>query len=300
MMRIGVDLGGTKIEIVALDEAKQELFRQRVATPHEDYRAILDTVADLVKTAEKKLGETGTVGVGTPGSLSPSTGLLRNSNSTCLNGRPLFHDLQHTLGRPIRMDNDANCFALSEALDGAASGKEVTFGVILGTGTGGGIVVRGKTLRGMNSIAGEWGHNPLPWPRGDETEGPDCYCGKQGCIETYLSGPGMWQDHQRVARTRLTPEAIQAGAENGDPACEETMQRYEDRLARSLAHVINILDPQIIVLGGGLSKIRRLYDNVPKLWGKYVFSDKVGTMLAAPVHGDAGGARGAAFLWDNE
>jgi fructokinase len=195
------------------------------------------------------------------------------------------------------MDNDANCFALSEALDGAAAGKGVVFGVIVGTGTGGGIVVNGMTLKGINSIAGEWGHNPLPWPRDDELSGPDCYCGKQGCIETYLSGPGMSNDHQRVTRTKLTAEAIRIGASRGDPACEDTMRRYEDRMARSLAHVINIIDPDIIVLGGGMSNLARLYENVPRLWVNYVFSDRVDTLLVPPMHGDASGVRGAALLW---
>ncbi len=224
-------------------------------------------------------------------------GMLKNSNSTCLNGQPLLDDLQRVLGRQIRMNNDANCFALSETIDGAATGKDVVFGVILGTGTGGGIVVHGKILKGMNAIAGEWGHNPLPWPRDDEVAGPDCYCGKHGCIETYVSGPGMSNDHQRVTRTRLTAEAIQIGASRGDKACVETIHRYEDRLARSLAHVINILDPDIIVLGGGMSKIKRLYEDIPKLWGHYVFSDRVGTLLVPATHGDASGVRGAAFLW---
>jgi fructokinase len=196
------------------------------------------------------------------------------------------------------MDNDANCFALSEALGGAAAGQGTIFGVILGTGTGGGIIINGTVLKGINSIAGEWGHNPLPWPRDTEIPGPDCYCGKQGCIETYLSGPGMSNDHQRMTRTRLTSEAIQIGASRGDPACEDTMQRYEDRMARSLAHVINILDPDVIVLGGGMSKITRLYEDVPKLWGQYVFSDRIDTLLVPPKYGDASGVRGAALLWE--
>ena len=297
MVKIGIDLGGTKIEIVALGEGNRELFRHRVATPQGDYWGIISTIAELVKSAERKLGERGTVGIGTPGSISLATGLLKNSNSTCLNGQPIYDDLQRILGHPLRMDNDANCFALSEALDGAATGKGVVFGVIVGTGTGGGIVVNGMTLKGVNSIAGEWGHNPLPWPRDNEMNGPDCYCGKQGCIETYLSGPGMSNDHQRVTRTKLTAEAIRIGASRGDPACEDTMQRYEDRMARSLAHVVNILDPDIIVLGGGMSNLARLYVNVPRLWTNYVFSDRVDTLLVPPKHGDASGVRGAALLW---
>ena len=297
MVKIGIDLGGTKIEIVALGEGNCELFRRRVATPQGDYWGIISTIAELVKTAEKKLGERGTVGIGTPGAISLATGLLRNSNSTCLNGQPLYDDLQRILDCPLRIDNDANCFALSEVLDGAAAGKKVVFGVIVGTGTGGGIVVNGMTLKGINSIAGEWGHNPLPWPRDDEIKSPDCYCGKQGCIETYLSGPGMSNDHQRVTRTKLTAEAIRIGASRGDRACEETIQRYEDRMARSLASVINILDPDIIVLGGGMSNLTRLYKNVPCLWANYVFSDRVDTILVPPKHGDASGVRGAALLW---
>jgi predicted NBD/HSP70 family sugar kinase len=297
MVKIGIDLGGTKIAIVALGEENHELFRRRIETPQGDYWATVSAIAELVKITERELGERGTVGIGTPGSTSLATGLLKNSNSTCLNGHPLYDDLQRILDRPLRMDNDANCFALSEAFDGAAAGKGVVFGVIVGTGTGGGIVVNGMTLKGINSIAGEWGHNPLPWPQADELSGPDCYCGKQGCIETYLSGPGISSDHQRVTKTKLTAEAIRIGASRGDPACEDTMQRYEDRMARSLAHVINILDPHIIVLGGGMSKVKRLYENVPRLWSKWVFSDKVDSLLVPPKHGDASGARGAALLW---
>jgi predicted NBD/HSP70 family sugar kinase len=297
MVKIGIDLGGTKIAIVALGEENHELFRRRIETPQGDYWATVSAIAELVKITERELGERGTVGIGTPGSTSLATGLLKNSNSTCLNGQPLYDDLQRILDRPLRMDNDANCFALSEAFDGAAAGKGVVFGVIVGTGTGGGIVVNGMTLKGINSIAGEWGHNPLPWPQADELSGPDCYCGKQGCIETYLSGPGISSDHQRVTKTKLTAEAIRIGASRGDPACEDTMQRYEDRMARSLAHVINILDPHIIVLGGGMSKVKRLYENVPRLWSKWVFSDKVDSLLVPPKHGDASGARGAALLW---
>jgi fructokinase len=297
MVKIGIDLGGTKIEIVALGESNRELFRRRVVTPQDNYRGIISTIAELVKSIERKLGERGTVGIGTPGSISLATGLLRNANSTFLNGQPLFEDLQRILDRPLRMDNDANCFALSEALDGAATGKGVVFGVIVGTGTGGGIVVNRMILKGVHSIAGEWGHNPLPWSGDDEIPGPDCYCGKHGCIETFLSGPGMSNDHQRVVKTRLTPESILIGTSRGDPACESTLQRYEDRMARSLASVINILDPDIIVLGGGMSNLARLYENVPRLWANYVFSDRVDTLLVPPKHGDASGVRGAALLW---
>ncbi|OPX93352.1 MAG: Fructokinase [Syntrophorhabdus sp. PtaB.Bin006] len=298
MLRIGVDLGGTKIEIVALGEDNKELLRDRVPTPQDDYEGIVRTIADLVMVMETRLGQKGSVGIGTPGAISRANGLLKNSNSTCLNGRPLFQDLELVLARPIRMENDANCFALSEALDGAGKGKQVVFGVIVGTGTGGGIVVNGTVLKGVNAITGEWGHNPLPWPRENEIPGPECYCGKSGCIETFLSGPGMSNDHQRVIRTKLTPESILTGSSRGDTPCEETVQRYEDRMARSPAHVINILDPDIIVLGGGMSNINRLYENVPKLWGSYVFTDKVETVLAPAMHGDASGVRGAALLWD--
>jgi len=300
MIKIGIDLGGTKIEIVALDENNGELLRRRIATPQGDYRTILSTIAQLIKTAERKLGERGTIGIGTPGTTSLTTGLLRNSNSTCLNGKPFYDDLQRMLVRPIRMDNDASCFALSEATDGAAAGKNIVFGVIVGTGTGGGIVVRGKTITGANAIAGEWGHNPLPWPRDDEFPGPGCYCGKNGCIETYLSGPGISNDHLRATGTRLNAETLWIEASRGDKACEETMQRYEDRMARSLAHVINILDPDIIVLGGGMSNIQCLYEDIPRLWGKYVFSDRMDTLLVPPKHGDASGVRGAAMLWESE
>ena len=300
MAKIGIDLGGTKIEIVALGDDRRELFRKRVATPKGDYWAIISAIVELVKITERKLGERGTIGIGTPGATSLATGLLRNSNSTCLNGQPLFEDLQRILDRTLRIENDANCFALSEALDGAAAGKEVVFGVIVGTGTGGGIVVHGNIIKGVNAIAGEWGHNPLPWPHHDETPGPQCYCGRHGCIETFLSGPGMSNDHQRVVKTRLTPESILIGALRDDPACESTLQRYEDRMARSLASVINILDPDIIVLGGGMSKIKSLYENVPKRWDNYIFSDRVDTLLVQPKHGDASGVRGAALLWENE
>ncbi|MBM3367193.1 MAG: ROK family protein [Betaproteobacteria bacterium] len=271
MHRIGVDLGGTKIELLALDDAGGEAFRKRVPTPQGDYAATVATVASLVREAEATLGTTATVGVGTPGALSSVTGRIKNANSTCLNGQPLKQDLEAALQREIRLANDANCFALSEATDGAGKGARVVFGVILGTGVGGGIVVEGRVLTGPNAIAGEWGHNPLPNPRKEDLPLRDCYCGRQGCIETYLSGP-----------------ALQA-----DP----DMNRYEVRLARSLADVINVLDPDVIVLGGGISGIGRLYANVPAVWGKDVFSDRVATRLLPPVHGDASGVRGAAWLW---
>jgi fructokinase len=296
MIRIGVDLGGSKIELIALDANGAELLRRRIATPQGDYPATLQAIADLVTGAERELGARGSVGIGTPGAVSRASGKLKNSNSVCLNGQPVVQDLEALLARGIRISNDANCFALSEATDGAAAGVDVVFGVIVGTGTGSGIVVRGHVLEGPNAIAGEWGHNPLPWPRDEERPGPACYCGKHGCIETFLSGPGLARDHGAGIDA---PEIVQRAA-RGDAACEATLQRYEDRMARALAHVINILDPDVIVLGGGMGNIARLYHNVPRLWGRYVFSDRVDTKLAAPRHGDSSGVRGAAWLWNGE
>ncbi len=297
MIQLGIDLGGTKIEIIALSAAGEELKRYRVDTPRDDYRATLQTMVHLVRQVEEELGERGTIGVGTPGALSTVTGRLKNSNSTCLIGQPLQADLEALLKRKVRLSNDANCFALSEAIGGAASGAAVVFAVITGTGTGGGIVVDGRVLTGLNRIAGEWGHNPLPWPRADEIPGPPCYCGKRGCIETFLSGPGMSKDHASQTRVLLSPDEIVRRACSGDMECERTLLRYEDRMARSLAHVINILDPDVIVLGGGMSNIKRLYERVPGLWGDYVFSDRVETRLVPPKHGDSSGVRGAAWLW---
>jgi fructokinase len=294
--RVGIDLGGTKIEIVALDSAGRETIRRRIPTPQNDYRAILQAMADLVWSVERELGRKATIGIGTPGSLSAATGLMRNSNSVCLNGQPLQRDLQSLLKREIRMANDANCFALSEALDGAGRGATIVFGVILGTGVGGGIVVSGHLLRGANAIAGEWGHNPLPSPTSDDLPLPACYCGRYGCVETYLSGPGMTCDHEQRSGKALNPGAIVATAKSGDASCERTLQLYESRLARALAVVINILDPDIIVLGGGMSNIARLYDHVPLLWRQHVFSDHVATRLAKNEHGDSSGVRGAARL----
>ncbi|WP_079435299.1 ROK family protein [Zoogloea sp. LCSB751] len=296
-MRIGIDLGGTKIEIIALDDAGHTLARRRVATPQGDYPATLQAVAGLVEAVETELGRRGTVGVGTPGAVSKASGLMKNANSTCLNGRPLPDDLRQLLGREVRTANDANCLALSEAVDGAAAGAEVVFAVILGTGVGGGIVVRGQLLSGINSIAGEWGHNPLPLPAGADLPLPACYCGRAGCIETYLSGPGLAADHLRSSGVALAPEAIVAAALAGDAAGEASLQRYEARLARALAGVINILDPDVIVLGGGLSNLARLYERVPARWGAQVFSDTVATRLLAAAHGDSSGVRGAAWLW---
>lgn len=297
-MRLGVDLGGTKIEIIALDTDGSVRLRERMATPQGDYGATLEAVAGLVEAAEARLGCAGLpVGIGTPGTISRATGLLKNSNSVCLNGRPLLQDLESRLGRPLRIANDANCFALSEAADGAAAGARVVFGVIVGTGTGAGIVVDGRLLDGPNGIAGEWGHNPLPRPRGDELPGPHCYCGRRGCIETWLSGPGLAGDFQRHAGEALGAESVVARAEHGDPAGREVLEHYYDRMARALAHVINILDPDVIVLGGGMGRIPMLYREIPRRWGAYVFSDRVDTRLVAPKHGDSSGVRGAAWLW---
>ena len=298
MKRIGVDLGGTKIEAIALDAGGRELARRRVATPRDDYAGTLRAVGDLVAAIEREAGACDTVGVGTPGAVSALTGRMKNCNSTWLNGQPLAEDLAAVLGRPVRIATDANCFALSEAVDGAARGARLVFGVILGTGVGGGIVVDEHALEGANAIAGEWGHNPLPWPRDEERPGPQCYCGRAGCIETFLSGPGLTGDHERAAGEALTAAQVAARAAAGDEACAATLARYEERLARALAHVINIVDPDVIVLGGGLSNIERLYANVPALWAGYVFSDDVATRLARHVHGDSGGVRGAAWLWN--
>ncbi len=298
-VKLGVDLGGTKIEIIALDDRGGELMRRRVATPQGDYPGALRAIADLVRMTEAGLGLRGTLGVATPGAISRATGLLKNSNSTHLNGRPIRQDLEALLQREVRIANDANCFALSEATDGAAAGAAVVFGAILGTGTGAGIVVNGHVLTGPNAIAGEWGHNPMPWPEQGERSGPPCYCGRSGCIETYLSGPGMARDHERAGGEKLGAEAIAARAAAGDATCEATLRRHEDRLARSLAHVVNILDPDVIVLGGGMSNIGRLYENVPRLWGRFVFSDRVDTRLVRNRFGDSSGVRGAAWLWES-
>jgi len=295
-LRIGIDLGGTKTEIIALDERGATLLRRRAPTPAGSYEATLEHIASLIGIVERELDQTGTVGIGTPGSISPANGRLRNSNSTCLNGKPLKEDLERLLERPVHLANDANCFVLSEALDGAAAGASVAFGVILGTGVGGGIAVHGRALEGSNAIAGEWGHNPLPWPEDDERPGPSCYCGKRGCIETWLSGPGLEGDHTHHTGERLIATAITQHAEAGDRTAQATLARYERRLARSLAIVINILDPDVIVLGGGVSNIARLYQNVPAQWGQWIFSDVVRTRLERNRHGDSSGVRGAAFL----
>ena len=295
--RIGVDVGGTKIEAAAIDRAGQVHARRRLATPAGDYDATIAAVVALVRGLEAELGGGLTVGVGIPGTAIPGTGLIKNANSTWLIGQPLGRDLEAALGRPVRLANDANCFALSEASDGAAAGSANVFGVILGTGVGGGVVVDGRIVVGANAIAGEWGHNPLPWPRADELPGPSCYCGRSGCIETFLSGPGLAADHRRHGGADLAGEQIVGQATAGDPICQASLDRHAERLARALAHVINILDPEAIVLGGGLSAIASLYDAVPRYWGKFVFSGTVLTRLLPPKHGDSSGVRGAAWLW---
>lgn len=296
-MRIGIDLGGTKIEGIALDDDGRERARLRVGTPSGDYDGTLSRIAGLVGDLERRAGPARTIGVGIPGAISPASGLVKNANATWLNGRRLDHDLSRQLGRPVRIANDANCFAVSEAMDGAAAGAAVVFGVILGTGVGGGIVVGGRVLAGANAIAGEWGHNPLPWPDEEERPGPPCYCGKGGCIETFVSGPGLASDYRDLAGADAVPAVIARRADAGEAQARATLDRYEARLARALAAVINILDPDVIVLGGGISNIERLYRSIPSLWTKWVFSDRVTTSLRRNHHGDASGVRGAAWLW---
>jgi len=296
-VRIGIDLGGTKIEAVALDDGGETLARRRVATPKDDYAATVQAMVSLIEMLEREAGTRGSVGIGTPGALSPASGLVKNANSTCLIGQALDRDLAAAIGREVRVANDANCFALSEARDGAARGARLAFGVIIGTGTGGGIAIDGAIWTGVNAIAGEWGHNPLPWPEASERPGPRCYCSRRGCIETFLSGPGFARDYESLGGRALEPPEIVARALGGERRALACLERYEERLARSLAHVVNLLDPEVIVLGGGLSRIERLYTRVPELWGRYVFSDRVDTRLAPPAHGDASGVRGAAWLW---
>jgi fructokinase len=294
--RVGIDIGGTKIEAIALDAGGAESFRERVVTPRGDYDGTIEAIETLVRHAEAVVGSA-SVGIGMPGVISPATGLVKNANSTWLNGRPLAEDLAARLRRPVRLANDANCFALSEATDGAAAGMPVVFGVILGTGVGGGVVTHGRIVTGANAIAGEWGHNPLPWPEAGELPGPDCYCGRTGCIETFLSGPGMARDHRAATGRQVSPAEIVSAAAQGDGEAMATLERYEHRLARGLASIANVLDPDVIVLGGGMSNVARLYDRVPQLWAKFIFSDAVVTRIAPPVHGDSSGVRGAAWLW---
>ena len=293
----GIDLGGSKIEAILLDQDGEELLRTRCPTPANDYTGTLQAIEDLHGKLESRAGRPLPLGIGTPGSPSPQTGLMRNANSTCLNGQPLLQDLEKLLDRPVRIANDADCFTLSEAVDGAASDAEIVFGVIIGTGTGGGISINGNLLQGPNAIAGEWGHNPLPWPASEETPGPPCYCGKHGCIETYLSGPGLANEHLRRTKKTLTAPQIADLAAQGKTEAEATLRIYEDRLARGLASIINVLDPHAIVLGGGLSQLQRLYGNVSRQWQQYVFSDTFRTQLLPPHFGDSSGVRGAAWLW---
>ena len=299
-MRIGIDLGGTKIEGIVLHGETEVLLRKRVATPALQYPATIDAIAAMVRELEQEAGASGLpVGVGHPGAISPASGRIKNANSTCLNDRLLKQDLEQAIGRPVRMANDADCLALSEAFDGAAAGASSAFAVILGTGVGGGVVIDGKLLAGPNAIAGEWGHNPLPWPRPEwgELPGPLCWHGLHGCLETWLSGGGLADDHARVSGEQLSAEAIVSRAEAGEERAGASLARYEDRLARALAMVINLIDPQVIVLGGGVSRVQRLYQRVPALWGQWVFSDHVATLLCPAQHGDSSGVLGAARLF---
>jgi fructokinase len=296
--RLGVDLGGTKIAAVVIGPDGVVLWDRRVATPRHDYDATLLTIRDLVAAGEEAVGLRCPVGIGMPGAISPATGLVKNANSTWLNGRPLRGDLERLMARPLRIANDANCLAVSEAADGAAANADVVFGAILGTGTGGGIVVRGAVITGANAIAGEWGHNALPWPDPVDLPGPECYCGRRGCIETFLSGPGLASDHAHRSRDALTSEAIVARAQGGDAMAIETMAVWTRRLAKSLASVVNLLDPDVIVVGGGLSRIPSLYADVLRIWAEWICSDHVATRLVPAQHGDASGVRGAARLWD--
>ncbi len=296
-MRIGIDLGGTKIEGIALDDRGNTAARQRVPTPRGDYDATIAAIATMVAALEAQAGGRASVGVGMPGNLSRATGLVKNANSVWLNGRAFDRDLSAALQREVRFSNDANCFALSEAVDGAARGARVVFGVIIGTGTGGGVVVDGHVIDGRNGVAGEWGHNALPWPEASELPGPPCYCGRSGCIETFLSGPGLSADYERATGQRVAAEEVVARASATDLDASASLERYEHRMARALASIINVLDPDAIVLGGGLSNIERLYARVPELWGRWVFSDAVDTPLLKALHGAASGVRGAAWLW---
>jgi fructokinase len=299
-MRIGIDLGGTKIEALAIDNQGVELARHRIDTPRDDYDATIKAMAGLVRRLEQETGRAGTVGAGIPGSISRITGLVKNSNSTWLNGRPLDRDLTAALGRGVRVANDANCFAVSEATDGAATGRRVVFGVILGTGCGGGVAINGRVHEGPNGVAGEWGHNPLPWPRPEEYPGPACYCGKRGCMEMWVSGTGIALDYETMTgKSRTTREIVlefEAGARDAAAAIE----RFEDRLARGLAQVINILDPDVIVIGGGVSRVMHLYQELPKKLPGYVFGGEALTPILPAVYGDSSGVRGAAWLWPNQ
>ncbi|MGF1474236.1 MAG: ROK family protein [Geminicoccaceae bacterium] len=293
---LGIDLGGTKVEIVALDGAGDVTARHRVSTPRDDYRATIEAIANLVEKVERDLGQPGTLGVGHPGSVSPYTGLIRNANSTWLNDQRLDHDLKERLDRDIAFANDANCLALSEATDGGGAGAPVVFAVILGTGVGGGVVVHGRLVGGHNGNAGEWGHNPLPWPEASEFPGPACWCGLEGCIETWLSGTGLRADYKRASGEAITGEQIVERASQGETLAVDILKRYSARLGRATASIINVIDPDVIVLGGGVSRIDSLYETVPGFWSRYVFSDDIRTKLVPAVHGDSSGVRGAAWL----
>jgi fructokinase len=296
-MRIGIDWGGTKMEAVALGVAGEELARRRIPTPQGDYDACIRAAVDLVRALEAATGENGTVGVGIPGAISPATGLVKNANSTWLNGRPLDRDLAAALGREVRIENDANCLAVSEAVDGAGVGEGVVWAIILGTGAGSGIAIHGRALSGRHRIAGEWGHNPLPWPAPDELPGPACYCGRRGCLETYVSGTGLAADHERRTGRRPSAEEIVTAMRAGDDAARETYRIFLDRLARGLAHGVNLIDPDVIVLGGGLSNVDEIYAELPAAMVPYVFSDTFTTPVRRSRHGDSSGVRGAAWLW---
>ena len=294
-MRMGIDLGGTKISGIVLDSQGIPQAYERVSTPSGEYQGTLQAIADLVAGLERQTSLAGSIGMGTPGALSPTTGLMRNSNSTCLNGMPLKRDIEAVLGRTVQMANDADCFALSEASDGAGRDAASVFGVILGTGVGGGLVINGELLQGVNAIAGEWGHNPLPWMHADEYPGLRCYCGKPGCIETFLSGPALQSYHYRASGEQVTAKELLGSMQN-DPLARDSLDRYMDQLARALSSVINIVDPDVIVLGGGLSNVDLLYEQVPEQWMQYVFSDVVDTRLLKNQHGDDSGVFGAARL----
>lgn len=297
-VRIGVDLGGTKISAVALAPDGTELARRRISAPRGDYRASVEALAGLVRELEATIGSQASVGIGMPGSISPATGLAQNGNSIWLNGKPLKRDVEAALGRPVRMANDANCFALSEAVDGAGADGRIVFGVIVGTGCGGGIAIDRTVLDGPRGIGGEWGHNPLPWPGADETPGPECWCGRRGCMEVWVSGPALAADHTRVTGQVLVPEAIVLRAETGDAPALATLDRHASRLARGLGAIVNLIDPDVIVLGGGLSRLSHLYEALPRAIAPHIFADDPKITIRPPVHGDDSGVRGAARLWD--
>ncbi|MDP6388901.1 MAG: ROK family protein [Alphaproteobacteria bacterium] len=299
-MRIGVDVGGTKIEAAALGDDGEIAIRRRIATPSGDYDAACDAIVELIRDIEGELDRQCPLGFGIPGTISPATGRVKNAYNSPFQGQFFDRDLEQRLGRKVRMMNDANCFALSESVDGNAVGAASVFGVILGTGCGGGLTIGGQVIAGANAIAGEWGHNPLPWPRDDERPGLECTCGKQGCIETFISGSGLSRQHEAATGETLAAHEIAECAAAGDAAAEASLGRYEDRLARALATVINLFDPEIVVFGGGMSNVERLYDNVPAMWSQWVFSDRVETRLTPPKYGDSSGVRGAAWLWPRE